>query len=78
MESAGIARGNAKALTEYNPDHFDALIIPGGFGAAKNLSSFAFDGPDCSVDNDLKKAILETHKAGKAIGVLCVAPVILK
>lgn len=77
VESARIARGNAKALTEYKVDHFDALIIPGGFGAAKNLSSFAFDGPDCSINKDLEKAILETHKAGKAIGALCIAPVIL-
>ena len=76
-ESARIARGNAKALSEYSPENFDALIFPGGFGAAKNLSSFAFDGADCSVNPEVEKAIRETYKAGKVIGALCIAPVIL-
>jgi len=77
VESARIARGNAKALSEYHVEDFDALIIPGGFGAAKNLSSFAFDGTDCNVNPEMEAAIKETHKAGKPIGALCIAPVIL-
>lgn len=74
IEAARIARGDIKPLSEYDPRDFDALIFPGGFGAAKNLSSVAFDGPDAKVDPDVEKAIKETHKAGKPIGALCISP----
>ena len=77
VESARIARGKIKNLQEYNPQNFDALIMPGGFGAAKNLSNFAFKGADCSVNQDVENAIVSTYKAGKPIGALCIAPVIL-
>lgn len=77
VESARIARGNINPLSGFNADNFDALMIPGGFGAAKNLCSFAFEGPDCIVNPEVEKAILETNKAGKPIGALCVSPVIL-
>lgn len=77
IESARIARGDIAPLGEYNADNFDALMFPGGFGAAKNLSSFAFDGPDCNVNKEVEKAILETNKAEKPIGALCISPVIL-
>lgn len=77
VESARIARGNALPLSEYNVENFDALIFPGGFGAAKNLSTFAFEGVNCTVQVDVEKAIKTTHGAGKPIGALCIAPVIL-
>nr|WP_321465541.1 isoprenoid biosynthesis glyoxalase ElbB [uncultured Desulfobulbus sp.] len=77
IESARIARGKIAALATFNPDSADALIIPGGFGAAKNLSSYAFDGPKCTVNSDVANAIKAMHKAGKPIGALCIAPVIL-
>lgn len=77
VESARIARGNAKPLSEYFCEDFDALIFPGGFGAAKNLSTFAFDGINCTVEPWVEKAIKSTHAAGKPIGALCIAPVIL-
>ena len=77
VESARIARGNAKPLSDYSVKDYDALIIPGGFGAAKNLSSFAFEGTECTVNPELETAIKETHMAGKPIGALCIAPVIL-
>lgn len=77
IESARIARGKIAALATFNPDSADALIIPGGFGAAKNLSSYAFDGAKCTVNNDVAAAIVSMHKAGKPIGALCIAPVIL-
>ncbi len=77
VESARIARGNIKPLSEFRPDAFDALIFPGGFGAAKNLSTFAFDGTNCSVNDDVKSAILGMKDAGKPIGALCISPVIL-
>ncbi|MFO8068244.1 MAG: isoprenoid biosynthesis glyoxalase ElbB [Bacteroidales bacterium] len=77
IESARIARGDIKDLKDFNPVMFDALVFPGGFGAAKNLSSFAFDGPDCKVNKDVEKAILAMHKAEKPIGALCISPVII-
>jgi enhancing lycopene biosynthesis protein 2 len=77
VESARIARGNIKDLKSYNAADFDALIMPGGFGVAKNLSDFAFKGPDCSVDPDVERAVKSTHAAGKPIGALCIAPVII-
>ncbi|UCG27382.1 MAG: isoprenoid biosynthesis glyoxalase ElbB [Bacteroidales bacterium] len=77
VEAARIARGKIKPLSEFEAGNVDALILPGGFGAAKNLCSFAFDGPGCSVNNDVKNAIMETIHAGKPVGALCISPVIL-
>ncbi len=77
IESARIARGKIKPLSVFSADSVDALVIPGGFGAAKNLSSYAFDGPECAVNPDVAKAVKAMHAAGKPIGALCIAPVIL-
>lgn len=77
VESARIARGQIKALADYRPDDFDGLIFPGGFGAAKNLCSYAIDGPDMKVDRVVEKAVKETHASGKPIGALCIAPVLI-
>ncbi len=77
VEAARIARGAILPLSEYNASDFDALMLPGGFGAAKNLSSFAFDGPNCTVENETQRSIKETHTAGKPIGALCIAPAIV-
>lgn len=77
VESARIARGKAKPLSDYNPNDFDALILPGGFGVAKNLCTFAFDGPNCKVNPEVEKTIRETHKLKKPIGALCISPVLL-
>lgn len=77
IESARIARGKIAALATFAPDSADGLVIPGGFGAAKNLSSYAFDGPQCTVNPDVVTAIKAMHGAGKPIGALCIAPVIL-
>ena len=77
VESARIARGKIKPLNEFNAGDFDALILPGGFGAALNLSTFAIDGPGgCTVNEDVSKAVMDIHNAGKPIGFLCIAPVI--
>ncbi len=76
-EAARIARGNIKALSEYTPEDFDALFIPGGFGVAKNLSSFAFDGASCTVEKETERAIIATHAANKPIGALCIAPAVI-
>lgn len=77
VESARIARGNIKPLSEFKASAYDALVFPGGFGVAKNLCSFAFDGVDCSVNPDAEKAVREMHKAGKPIGALCISPVLI-
>lgn len=77
VEAARIARGNIKSLAEYNVTNFDAIIFPGGFGAAKNLCSFAFDGINCNVNSDVEKAIRSTVVAEKPVGALCISPVII-
>lgn len=77
VEAARIARGNIKALNEYKASDYDAVIFPGGFGAAKNLCTFAFDGPDCSVNSEVEQAIRSTIVAGKPVGALCISPVLI-
>jgi len=77
VEAARIARGNIHSLDKYDYNDFDALILPGGFGVAKNLSTYAFDGPDCKVDKVVEKIIRDTHAAGKPIGALCISPVLI-
>lgn len=76
-EAARIARGNIKPLAAFKAAEFDALVFPGGYGAAKNLSSFAFEGADCKVNKDAEKAIRAMHQSGKPIGVLCISPVLI-
>lgn len=77
IESARIARGTIKDLKEYRATDFDAIIFPGGFGVAKNLSTVAFHGPDARVNEDVVRAVIETNKAGKPIGALCIAPAMM-
>ena len=77
VESARIARGNIKNLKTFKADDFDGLIIPGGLGVAKNLSTFAFEGPDCTVNEDVVRAVQETAARNKPIGALCIAPAII-
>jgi len=77
VEAARIARGDIKALSEFDAGEFDALLLPGGFGAAKNLSTLAFDGPDCSVNEHLSTAVTAMIDAGKPVGALCIAPAVL-
>ncbi|MDT8401373.1 MAG: isoprenoid biosynthesis glyoxalase ElbB [Bacteroidales bacterium] len=77
VEAARIARGKIKPLHEYRTEDFDALIIPGGFGVAKNLCTYAFDGTDFYVDKVVEEALKSTHSAGKPIGALCISPVLL-
>ncbi len=77
IEAARIARGKIKPLSKFNEKNFDAIIFPGGVGAAKNLSSFAFDGVNCSVNKDVENSIRQMADAKKPIGALCISPVIL-
>lgn len=77
VEAARIARGDIHDISTYNVADFDALILPGGYGAAKNLMNYAFEGQKCSVRPDIEKIILDTYHAKKPIGALCIAPVLL-
>lgn len=77
VESARIARGAIKPLSAFQAQRFDALVLPGGFGAAKNLSTFAVDGPDCTVNPEVERVIKAMHGAGKPIGALCIAPAVI-
>lgn len=77
VEASRITRGNIKDINEYNAAEYDALVLPGGFGAAKNLCSFAVEGENMSINEDVQRALESTHKAKKPIGALCIAPVIV-
>ena len=77
VESARIARGEIKDLAETDINDFDAVIFPGGFGAAKNLCDFAVKGPICSVNAAVEKFITDGFKAGKVMGFICIAPALL-
>jgi enhancing lycopene biosynthesis protein 2 len=77
VEAARIARSNIKALSEYNVADVDVLVMPGGFGVAYNLCTFATQGADMTVNADVARAVLSTHEAKKPIGALCIAPVII-
>ncbi len=77
VESARIARGDIKPLSKFKAADFDALIFPGGFGAAKNLSTVAFDGADASVNPEVENAIKQMLALHKPIGALCIAPAIV-
>ncbi|XP_066571451.1 glutamine amidotransferase-like class 1 domain-containing protein 3, mitochondrial isoform X2 [Amia ocellicauda] len=76
QESARIARGDIDDLAKLNPATHDALIIPGGFGVAKNLSSWATQGKDCIVQPGVEHAIKAFHSAGKPLGLCCISPVL--
>jgi enhancing lycopene biosynthesis protein 2 len=77
VESARIARGEIEAVALVNPEELDALIFPGGFGAAKNLCTFAADGTQCSVDPDVEILVADMLEAGKPVGAICIAPAMI-
>lgn len=77
MESARIARGDIKDMAEVSSKDVDALIFPGGFGVAKNLSDYAMAGADCSVNPDVIRLTKEVHEDKKPIGVMCIAPAMM-
>lgn len=74
VEAARLARGAIIDLADANPDDYDALIIPGGFGAAKNLSDFAVNGANCSVNETVAGFTRAIHATGKPVGLICIAP----
>ncbi|NUM35162.1 MAG: isoprenoid biosynthesis glyoxalase ElbB [Candidatus Brocadiae bacterium] len=74
LESARIARGNIKNIKNIKASDLDAVIFPGGFGAALNLCNFGLVGEKCKVHPEVERLILEMHKAKKPIGAICIAP----
>lgn len=76
-ESARLARGEVSPLSELVAGDFDAVVLPGGFGAAKNLSSFAEAGADMEVLDELREAVAGFFEARKPIGLMCIAPVMV-
>jgi enhancing lycopene biosynthesis protein 2 len=77
IESARIARGKIRAIKEFNAAEFDALVFPGGFGVAKNLSGFAFDSENYQVDPEIARVVRDMVKLKKPVGALCISPVLL-
>lgn len=76
-ESARIARGDVKPLSAFRANDFDGLLMPGGYGVAKNLCTYAFAGENCTVNTEVAAAIKEMHAQGKPIGAMCIAPIVL-
>ncbi len=77
LESARIARGHIQDLETLNVADYDALLIPGGFGAAKNLTDFAVSGAECSINTHVAATCRAFAKANKPAGYLCIAPTII-
>ena len=77
IESARIARGSVIDIAAISPSDLDALVIPGGFGNAKNFTTWAFQGPDSTIDPKVKLLLVNMVNIGKPIAALCVSPVVL-
>lgn len=77
VESARIVRGNIRDIRDIKAETIDALVFPGGYGAAKNLCDFAVKGENCHVQSDVVRLAREMIRAKKPIGVVCIAPAML-
>ena len=77
VESARIARGDIVAVDKLRVAAIDALVLPGGYGAAKNLCDFASRGQQCSVHPGVENLVRAVHAAGKPIGAICIAPALV-
>ncbi len=77
VESARVARGNIKDIKAVNVEDIDGLILPGGFGAAKNLSNFALKGKDADINPDVTKIVRDMFDAQKPVGAICISPAVL-
>lgn len=77
QEAARIARGEIQDIKNAKASQFDALVLPGGYGAAKILSNFAEKGAQCDVHPEVARLLRETHAAKKPIGAICIAPAVV-
>jgi enhancing lycopene biosynthesis protein 2 len=77
QEAGRIARGKISPITELAAEQFDGLLIPGGFGVAKNLSSFAFKGSEGEVEQSVIAVLQAFKTSNKPIGAICISPALL-
>lgn len=77
IEAARIARGNIRDVKDVKAEGLDAVIFPGGYGAAKNLCDFAVKGENCHVHPEVARLVREMVKARKPVGVVCIAPAMM-
>lgn len=77
IEAARIVRGDIRSTSELYMKDFDAIVFPGGFGAAKNLCNFASAGADCVARPEIVAVLREAHRLGKPIGAICIAPALV-
>lgn len=77
IEAARIARGNVREISTISPAEIDALVIPGGFGSAKNFTTWAFAGSDGTILPEVKLLLVNMFNVGKPLVALCVSPVVL-
>lgn len=77
VESARIARGDVKRVDEINVADYAGLVMPGGFGTAKNITTWAFNGPAGEIEPKTRKLILGFAEARKPIAALCMSPTTL-
>lgn len=77
IESARIARGKIRDISQVSPSEIDGLVIPGGFGSAKNFTTWAFQGPKGDIDPRVKLLVVNCINIGKPIVALCVSPVVV-
>lgn len=77
-EASRIARaGQCLDLAQADPAGYDALILPGGAGVAKNFCTFARDGARATVRPDVAAFIRAFFEAGKPVGAICIAPALV-
>ncbi len=74
-ESARIARGDIKPLSELRVEDYDCLLFPGGLGAVTNWCDFAKNGINCNVESSVSRVLEEAYRQKKVIGAMCIAPV---
>ncbi len=77
VEAARIGRGNVLDIRDFKAEDFDAVVFPGGFGAAKSLFTYALDGANATVREDVRKVVVDMFQAHKPIGALCISPVMV-
>jgi enhancing lycopene biosynthesis protein 2 len=77
IEAARIARGNIQPLDELQPEQFEALILPGGYGVAKNLSNLAFEGASAKLHPKFAEVLESFYQAKKPIGAICISPAVI-
>jgi enhancing lycopene biosynthesis protein 2 len=77
VESARIARGKIRDIREVQAAELDAVIFPGGFGAARNLCNFATEGPGATIHPEVARLLKDMTDAGKPIGAICIAPALV-